>query len=399
MDAVARHGRVRVFFASAVSFLLHPRRAALCALAAILAALALLEFSPGVPDRFRPFGRYKHWRAQGFFKNAALAHERGDLNLARLSLSSALELNPALSPARLHLARLHVEENRFADAAEQARLAGMDGGVFVHDMLFYSGRFDELFVHCAHRLLSATDNSGVWLQSALMIAPLTAKSARAHVADLLNASSHASALFLKGVFFAIDQNPAALADTLAQRTTRAVLNPAEVLLGLELFMRAGDPAQAWVWLQRHRSQLTEFDARCADYRVESSRDPQLARGILESIPRLPMNESRWLKLTAIVAASGDTRAATTAATLLSNHLPAPSPSVSVSAWALLLACGKEDEALAWEKAFQRTGAAGLPLLVGRALAQSDRQTRSQAVRLLSSSAPLPREMISALLLR
>ena len=77
MDAGVRPGRLRAFSLKVISFLLQPLWGAIFALILGLLAFALLEFTPGVPTGLRPYTRYKHWRADGFFTQAAQAQERG----------------------------------------------------------------------------------------------------------------------------------------------------------------------------------------------------------------------------------------------------------------------------------------------------------------------------------
>lgn len=399
MDAGLRPDRLRALSSKVFSFLMQPLWGAIFALTLGLLTFALLEFAPGVPGRFRPYTHYKHWRADGFVVQAAQAQERGELDVAHLALSSALTLNPKLSSAHIQLARLQVTEGRFADAARQAELIGMDGPGFVHDMLFYTGRFNELLAYCAIRATHSSNRQAVWLQSALMIAPLAAPETRAQVVQSLIGSNLASARLLEAILLATDKRGEEAAGKLTERAKLPGLDAAETLLGVELLMQAGDPARAWVWLQRHRELLTDFDARCGDYRIESSRDPVLARSILKSFTQLSMNESRWVRLGSVVAISGDSDAANLFCQLLADSHPHPSAALSASAWALLLLHARNNEALTWERNYRRAGGTELPVLAGRKLSEADHKARSQAVRLLSSSSPLPREMISALLLR
>lgn len=367
----------------------------------VLAAIALvaLETVPGVPSRLQPLTRYKQWRAESFLVAAMEARERGDLNAAQLGLSSALTLNPRLTAARIQLARLLVETDRLFEGAAEAGKAGMNGPNFVHDMLLYSGRFDALLAFSARQVDLDREHEGVWLQSALMVSRLASAETRAHVRRSLPAQSSPGGLMLDAILLAAD---ARLDETEAQleaRTQLSELNPAETLLGVELFVQADAPQRAWVWLNRHRGRLSDFDARCADYRVESARDPRLALHILESIPALPLTDARWVRLAAAVTAGGNSDAATAFCRLLATARPHPEAPLAVSAWALLLLHGNDNAAGDWENHYRRTGAEGLPVLVGRRLDDPERTTRSQAVRLLSSTTPLPREMIAALLAR
>lgn len=399
MDTSSGLGRLRAWGVEAASFIWHPLWGSLAAVVLAGAALIAFQATPGVPARLRPYTGYKHWRAQGFLTQAVQAHERGELNEARLALDSALTLNPSLTPARIQLARLAVDEGRFADAARQAATVGMDGTGFVHDMLFYSGRFDELLVYCARQIAGANGREGVWLQSALMVSPLVSAETRGQILRAPDGANQPASLLLAAILLTADRRHADAAAKLAERAALPGLDAAETLLGVELLMQSGDPTRAWVWLHRHRERLTDFDARCGDYRIESARDPLLARRILNSFPQLPLTDARWVRLTALVAARGGPDAARRVCQLLADSHPQPSAPLAVSAWALLLLNHQNTEAQTWEKAYHRAGGGDLPVLAGRKLADADPKSRSQAVRLLSSSAPLPREMISALLLR
>lgn len=399
MDTSSGLGRLRAWGVEAASFLWHPLWGSLAVLVLVGVALIALQVTPGVPARLRPYTGYKHWRAQGFLTQAVQARERGEITTARLALDSALALNPALSPARIQLARLAVEEGRFADAARQAAFVGMDGAGFVHDMLFYSGRFDELLVYCSRQITGSLGRDGVWLQSALMVSPLASTETRGQILRSLDGANRPASLMLAAILLTANQHPAEAAAKLTERANQPDLDAAEVLLGVELFMQAGDPARAWVWLQRHRERLTDFDARCGDYRIESTRDPRLARRIVDSFQQLQMTDARWVRLIALVAACGGPDTARRLCQLLGDTHAQPSTALAVSAWALLLLNHQNIEAQTWEKYYRRAGGGDLPVLAGRKLAETDPKVRSQAVRLLSSTTPLPREMISALLLR
>jgi len=400
MDSAVPPGRLRALIAKAASFLWHPLWGSLFALLLVIAGLCLLQITPGVPEKLRPYSRYKHSRAETFLGQAVDAHLRGDLHAARLAIDSSLGMNPGFVLARIELARLLVDENRFDDAAAQAASIGRDGTGFVHDALFYSGRFDDLLAYCAKQVAAGSDGrDGVWLQSALMLAPLTSEKNRADLAKMLATTARPGARLFEAILLAEGKQSEAAAAKLSERAALSDLDAASTLLGVELLMQCDDPARAWVWLQRHRPRLTDFDARCGDYRIESVRDPSLAQRILESFPQLPMTDARWIRLTALVASRGGPDAALRVCQLLADSHPRPSVTISVSAWALLLLNRQDTEAQAWEKNYHRAGGAELPVLAGRKLADTDPKTRSQAVRLLSSSAPLPREMISALLLR
>lgn len=386
--------------AKAASFLWHPLWGSLFVIALAVVTLVALQITPGVPSQFRPYTRYKHSRAESFLSRAVQAHESGDLHGARLAIDSSLAMNPRFVRARIEAARLSVDENHLDEAAMQATLIGMDGTGFVHDALFYNGRFDDLLAYCAKQVTTGSDTrEGVWLQSALMLAPLTADKTRADIARTLISCPRPGARLLEAIFLSVDKQADAVAAKLSERASLPGFDAAGTLLGVELLMQCDDPARAWVWLQRHRPNLTDFDARCGDYRIESARDPSLALRILESFPQLPMTDARWVRLTALVASRGGPDAALRVCQLLADSHPRPSTTLSVSAWALLLLNHQNSEAQTWEQNYRRAGGAELPVLAGRKLADTDPKSRSQAVRLLSSSAPLPREMISALLLR
>ena len=399
MDTEVCPGRVRALCTRIVSFLLQPLWGAIFLLTLGFVTLALLEITPGVPSKFRPYTRYKDLRSISFLNEAVQAHERGNLNEARLALSSALALKPNLIPARIQLAHLEVDQNHFAEASRHAASIGMDGTGFVHDMLFYSGRFDELLAYCAQQTIGPDARKSVWLQSALMIAPLAKAETRSKINESLVAANQPESVLLKAILLTSEKRHQEASAKLTEREALPAFGSAETLLGIELIMQAGDPARAWVWLQRHRGLLSDFDSRCSDYRIESVRDPVLARRILQSFPQLPMSDSRWIRLTALVAERGDSDAAILVCQQLATSQPRPSAALSVSAWALLQLYGQDKEASAWERNYQRESVTELPVLAGRNLMNADLKTRSQAVRLLSSSTPLPREMISALLLR
>lgn len=400
MDSAVPPGRLRASIAKAASFLWHPLWGSLFVLLLVIAALCLLQITPGVPAKLRPYTRYKHSRAETFLAQAVQAHQRGDLKEARLAIESSLGMNPGFALARIESARLLVDENRLDDAAAQAALIGRDGTGFVHDALFYNGRFDDLLAYCAQQVTTGSDaREGVWLQSALMLAPLTADKTRADIARTLTSSPRPGARLLEAIFLSVDKQADAVAAKLSERASLPGFDAAGTLLGVELLMQCDDPARAWVWLQRHRPHLTDFDARCGDYRIESARDPSLALRILESFPQLPMTDARWVRLTALVASRGGPDAALHVCQLLADSRPRPSTTLAVSAWALLLLNHQDAEAQTWEQNYRRAGGAELPVLAGRKLADADPKSRSQAVRLLSSTAPLPREMISALLRR
>jgi hypothetical protein len=396
MDAGSRPDRLRALVVKAVSFWLHPLRGPALLVILGAAVLVLLERVPGVPTRLRPYTCYKHWRADGFLTQAAQKHD--DFNAAYLALNSALALNPDLKPARFHLAHLLAERGRFAEAAQEAEKIGMNGPIFVHDLLFYSGRFDELLAFCAKQAVAPGSRHGVWLQSALMVAPLTKTETCNQVSATLSEAKNPGALLIKAILQLVDNRRSDVARSLEKRANLPGLDGSETLLGVELLIRSGNLPEAWVWLQRHRALLNDFDARCADFIVESARNPSAGINIIKSFP-MPMSDARWVRLASLVTAHGDAEMATVLCQLLSDKLPHPSAALSVSAWAILLINDKNAEAQDWSKKYRQAGGIELPVLAGRKLSETDQKARSQAVRLLASLTPLPREMISALLLR
>jgi tetratricopeptide (TPR) repeat protein len=380
-------------------FSLRPLWVVLVAVVLTVIALVLLEIIPGSPSALRPLTRYKHWRAETFFKEGFHAREKGDYAVAHLRLRSALALNPNLVPARIQLARLLVEGGRVAEGIAAAERVGMDGAGFGHDTLFHAGRFDELLIYCAALLAKDREREGVWLQSVLMGAHLASAATRERVRQSIQTSHVPTLLLLDAVLLAADRHTDESLKKLAEREQLSPLNSVETLLGLELLLQQNAPARAWVWLNRHRAALSAFDAKCAEYRVEAARDPRIARSLLESFPALSMNDARWARLAGAVVSANDAVAAVSFCRMLASSRPQAEPALVVSAWALLMLHGRESEAAAWEVRYRHSGAAGLPLLIGRELSTSDPKSRHRAVRLLAAETPLPRDMIAALLSR
>lgn len=400
MSARAGTREARPIRSRCADFLLHPAGALAGLFLLGLFALAGLELLPYTPDPYRPYKRFKSWRVEGFVADAKRAESAGNLDGAMLSVQSALALDPVHPNARLYLAHLSVRAGRLNEAAGQAALAGADGPRFVHDLLFSSARFDELLVYASkHAIVADDDQAGVWLQSALMTSRLASSAARSSLLARLSEESVPRARTLEAFLMGADGRASAAESALAARANLGEPSSSEILLGVSTLLRAGDARAAWIWLQRHRSSLSDFDAFCADFLVESAREPEIARARLASITRLRMTPSRWLRLAAVVTASGDPTSASEFCRLLHRSDESKSASLTVSAWAMLLLHNRTSEAAEWETAYRRTGGDTLPLLAGRQLVATDLVARANAVRLLAATTPLPREMIAALLAR
>lgn len=352
-----------------------------------------------MPVGLKPFTCYKHWRADGFLTKAMQAREQGDLKSANLGLRSALALNPTLRSARIQLARLLVEGGEFTGGIQQAELAGLDGAQFGHDTLLYAGSFDGLLPYCAWLMNADRSREGVWLQSAFMISRLTSLAVRERVHRSLPAKPNAASLMLDAVLLSADGRMDDAIARLAERERISPLTAADTLLGLELFMHAGDPSRAWIWFNRHRAGLSEFDAPCGAFRIASARDHTLALGILKSFGNGSLSDTRWVRLAAAVTEGGDEEMADVFCRMLANERPQAQAPLAVSAWALLMLQGHEEKAAAWDTLYRRACGQTLPILIGRKLKASDHAERTNAIRLLCAMTPLPREMTAALLMR
>lgn len=397
-DADPRLDRLCASVVRAVSFWLHPVRGPLLLFTGALVALAVLEFAPGVPHGARPYARYKHARAGKFVEQARLARQEGDDRRARLALESALVLEPQLRTARIELIKLLVDERRFDEAAASAGALGMDGPGFVHDLLFYTARHDDLLLYSARQSLSAPQG-GVWLQSTLLACQLASSRARDTLAGAVADLKQPQAALVRAILSATHGEATSADAHLQARVAMGKLPPEEIALGVEILIQAGDPALAWVWLQRHRHLMNEFDALWAEYLIASVRDPVWAGTLLENFRSIKMNDTRWARLLAATVASGSSRDAGRAVGLLNEALPRPSATLAVAAWALLMRYKHEQDATRWNDIYRRTAGIGAPTLAGRQLSDPDRLARANAVRLIAASTPLPREMIAALLLR
>lgn len=381
-----------------ISYWLHPVRGPFFLLASVGALLLLAQILPAMPASLRPYSRYKQWRAKAFFDDAIRAREAGDLQRSRLALSSALTLVPRYEAARIEFARSLVTEGRFAEAARQAELIGMQGPRFVHDMLFYTGDFDALLSYCMGKAAGNRD-PGVWLNSALMIAHLASGSTRDKILRSLEEKPVAESGCMRAIVHAVAKDVPSTAQALRTVFAARDLTPSEAFLGIEILMQAGSADEAWLWTQRVRSRLSDFDARCAEYRIEATRNPQLARHLFGAFQATEMNETRWARLAGTVALAGGADDADLYARLLASSGTNPPPSLAVSTWALLLLHNREAAAADWDRAFRRHGGSPLPLLAGRGLASSDPAARVHAIRFLAEHTPLPREMIAGLLMR
>ena len=374
-----------------------------CGVVVVALALgALLENVAGVPEGLRPWARYRAWRAERFHAEATQALNRGDLELARVGFESALGLRPEGSGTRVQLARIAVEEGRYPEAAALAASAGMDPTGFIHDALLRSGRFEELLRFSLRRMEAEPARRGAWFYSLLLAGSRLDAARREAVRRETRpepVAGGAGARWLaEAAFASLDRDAAGLAASLGRLEGDAGgMDAGDVLAGLELWLGSGDATAAWVWLNRHRARLGDFDARLAELRVEQAKGSGLAPSLLRSFAGKNLNERRWSRLIAAVAEAGDAQAALELAHLAEPARGILPASVCASLWAVLMARGQESAAETWDAAYRRSGRDGLPLLAGRALASSDDEARARAVRLLAEEAALPRELMQVFL--
>ena len=369
--------------------------AAGAAVAAVLGGLAW-AFAPGVPEARRPQGIYRQWRFERLFEAGMEAERRGEMEVAQVAYLAALEGRPSADAPKIRLARMLAARGRFEEAAAQARMAGLDGAGFVHDFLLLEGRFDELLRQSSRLLAAEKGREGVWLYSIRLAATMVDPEARAAIrAEVYpNTDTNPARGLVDAVLAAADGRKEDLRSALARREEAGSLAAAEVLVGLDAWLDAGDPGQALVWVNRHRDRLGAFEQRLADYEIEQARGGVLAADLLESFRDFPLNPSRWSRVAAVAVRGGfsESQFERLEELALRGEL-AGSRSVSVALWCMSVAGGWSTKEAAWSSRHRAAGGSPPPLLLARGLRDPDRGNRVRATLLLSKETPFPRELL------
>lgn len=371
---------------------------------ALLAAglAAGLAFAPGVPAGWRPQNVYRQWHYDRLFEAGLAAEKRGEIEVARVSFLAAADSWPGALAPHFQVVRMLTEKGRLDEAMEAARGAGLDGPALVHDVLLLGGRFEELLRHSMRLLGRESGREGVWLASsrlaALMLEPRALDAVRSEPSPELDAAMARGSL--DALLAAAATRKGEVGAALARRERAGPLGPAEVMSGLDAWLDAGDPGEAFVWLNRHRGSLGDFDALLADFRIEQARASVFAPGMLEAFGRLPLSEGRWVRLAAAVLEGGLSEGALLRLEQVAKRAGLEdSPAVCVALWSFAATKGRTAEAGAWEASYRKSGGVAVPAVLVRGLDDEDREKRARAVLLLSKETPFPRELLHGVLKR
>jgi len=369
------------------------------ALVALTLVLMAAQWAPGLPEVWRPITQLRFRQAERMFQRGIAAEEAGDWDTARVAYLSVLATRPEAPAPRWRLGRGLALAGEFDEAMSWLAPVTADPAAFVHDALLSEGAYGDLVRFTLAGLRREPRRRGVWLAPLRLALAQCSEAELREVAPVLDralaSADPEEAAWLAAVRAEAEGSRDDLRAGLGRLERGAGPDAAEVLLGLEMWVRAGLDTEAWVWVQRHRARLGAFDAWFADWRVALARDPGEAAGKLREVAPAVLDPARWHRLAA--AAWGARREGVAVALdKLADQGGELPPSVFVSMW--VLAMGRSDEVAArkWEERLRRVGGPELPLLLGRALAGEEADARRRASVLLAAQAGLPRELLMAI---
>ncbi len=368
---------------------------------AVLLLLCVAQWAPGVPEAWRPFGRFRLWRAERFFAEGVAAERAGNWETARVAYVSALAARPDAPAPRWRMGRRLAEAGRFDEAMAMLASVTVDPSIFVHDALVSAEDSEGLTRFALSEMRRDPARRGMWI-CALRLALAQADAATmpalsAHIARAAESARGKEAGWLAAVRGEAEGRVAEMGAALHAIEADGGPDVAEVFLGLEMWVRAGLDRDAWIWVQRHKGRLGAFDAWFADWRVTLARDPGEAAGRLREISASAMDAPRWHRLAAVAWPARHTELFA-AMERLAGEGAAPASSACVSMWALAMSRNDDASARKWEERVRRVSGPELPVLVGRALASADKAARQRASVLLAAQAGLPRELMLAVAL-
>lgn len=347
----------------------------------------------------RPLDPYRRWQAARFYSKGLQAEAAGERDRARAAFFAALDYWPSARDPKIQLARQLAAQGRLEDALAMAARAGLDAPVFVHDALLAEGRAEALVRLACLGVREEPARRGSWLATLRFALPMGGAGARETLRRELGEEGWAPEArdWAEAVACAADADGDGVWTRLRQRQGAGGLDAALALVGLELLLQAGREGEAWVWLNRQRGMLGDFDARWAEFRLERVREAGAAPRLARRFAGLTWTVDRWIRLARAVGEEGDVEALHELETLAAGLGEERVAEVSATMWALWMAAGGEAEAVSWNTRYRRATGWDLPLLAGRGLQHADAERRVRAVCLLAREAPLARELIQVLM--
>lgn len=363
-------------------------------------SLAAAQWAPGVPQKWRPSAGISLWQAERLFSKGVAAEKAGDWELARVAYISAAEVRPDARAPRWRLGRHYGAEGRFDEATAILAPVTADPPAFIHDSLLEAGNNTGLARFALAGLGRDPGRRGVWIGALRLALARCTRPELAEVAEELATAAGKASAAEAAWFRAIRAEAMAdydqMAAALREREAGGGLVAADVLLGFELWVRAGRDSEGWVWVQRHRDVLGTFEAWFADWRIMLMRDPQEAGRLLGELSPAALDASRWHRLAAAILLARRIEMAGPLEKLAASK--APPATACAAVWATLMTLGDEELAKEWAVRYRREGGSELPLLTGRALGAGDREASWRAVLLLAAQNGMPREIVSAIAL-
>lgn len=347
----------------------------------------------------RPLDPYRRWQSGRFYAQGLRAESAGDQAAAQSAYLAAIDYWPAAREPKIRLALRLAAQERLEEALGMAAQAGLDARVFVHDALLSEGRASALVRLACQGVRDEPRRRGSWLATLRFALPMGGAEARRVLAEELAAATWAPDArdWAEAVACASDGDGAGVWARLRQRQSAGGVDAGLTLVGLELLLQTGKEGEAWVWLNRQRGLLGDFDARWAEFRLERVREagsePQLAR----RFAGLKLTVDRWIRLARAVGEEGRGDALRELEALAAGLDEGRAAEVCATMWALWMSAGDEEEAVSWNTRYRQVTGYDLPLLVGRGLQDAEVKRRVHAVCLLAREAPLARELIQVLM--
>jgi tetratricopeptide (TPR) repeat protein len=367
----------------------------------LILGFAAAQLAPGVPAEWRPVARYRLWQAERLFASGMEAERKGDWATAKVAYLSCLEARPDAPVPRWRIGRRLVLEGDFDGAIAMISPVTADPAAFVHDGLLSAEKHVLLARFAVIGLGREPARRGVWLATLRVALALGRDNEREALEAELNHGREnmpaRDAGWLSALWDEVSGRFDRMEAELRGIEAGGAMDASEVLMGVELLLRSGRDADAWVWAQRHRARLGAFDRWFVDWRISLRRDPLEAVGLLRELATAQLDAGRWHRLAAAIFAEKRVEVAEAFEKL--SREKSPPASVCVSIWVLLLGLDREEAAQEWAELYQLGAGRPLPILHGRALAGGDREAQWRAALLLAAEAQLPREMVAAVALR
>lgn len=334
-------------------------------------------------------------RAEKFLIGAAEAIHAGKTAEAELNYRSALAIDPGNPPARLRLAVLLLEQQRYTEASVLAGPVaaqwGGSGDQFVHDTLLSRLDFTRLGQVAAVRIADRSPQSPLWIGSLRDCLEITRASFKdpSKLPALPAALVHAQAARLAG------QRDEAVQILLAAPLQD--LTPTEGMLVFEEFINLGRTDHAATMLSRFRHYLSPFEAALTDYMLDARAAPEPARRALRAVVDRADRPSRLALVIATVIRLGHPTHAGDLIAVLRERAKSLTPELRDAAWTLACTFQRPGDALFFAEEQQRLTGRRPPEVLGANFGTTDKGL--VALRAAAPQLTLPREVTFALALR